>query len=190
VATGARLARVVEALDGRLIEVLTASEVAGVLGVTRQRVYQLADRQGFPSPLGQDDVDSRATLWSRLEVEEWNLKTRTAGRPPSEPVGPTGFAIDMKVTFDARFGPSDAGRAALKEAMSRLASRGLVKPEVAWIGDAAQVRLGVAAFDRDEAVATASKIVKLRASLEARIAPEWAITTTIFDVEVLGDYIG
>jgi predicted DNA-binding transcriptional regulator AlpA len=184
---GVRMARVLEDPDGRLVEVLTATEAGVVLGVSRQRVYQLAaEREDFPPPLHQDaDTGGRVTLWSRLEIEEWNLKTRGAGRPPKDPARPIGYGVDVKVSFEPRFAPTDAGMAAFTAAMSRLASRRLVEPAVLWLGNIAFVYLRSVALNPEQAAETASKIIKLRAALEARIAPEWAITTEVQGVEIL-----
>ena len=44
---------------------LTAVEVAELLGVTRQRVYQLRDAPDFPRSSG------RPARWSRADIEQW-----------------------------------------------------------------------------------------------------------------------
>src|SRR2546425_3899212 len=79
-----RLARVVEDADGRLVEVLMAGDVAALLGISRQRVHQLASRRDFPPPLDGPSAGGPA-MWARLDVEEWRLRERRAGRPAPGP---------------------------------------------------------------------------------------------------------
>ena len=184
-----RLARVVEDADGRLVEVLMAGDVAALLGISRQRVHQLASRRDFPPPLDGPSAGGPA-MWARLDVEEWRLRKRRSGRPAEAPDRPTGYAMDIRVAFDPRFAPSPGRKQALAETMSGLASRGLVELEVLWLGDGARVRLGVVAMTLEEATATACKIVQLRVTLGAGIAPEWATTVTVESVEELGQYVG
>lgn len=60
-------------------ELLAATDVAEVLGVSRQRVHQLAERRDFPAPyvrLGSGPV------WTRPAIEAFNQSwTRKPGRP-------------------------------------------------------------------------------------------------------------
>ena len=66
-------------LEGTSIQALTASEVGGILGVSRQRVYQLlSEHADFPRP--RADLP-RGAVWDRGEVEAWSRKVRRAGRP-------------------------------------------------------------------------------------------------------------
>ncbi len=52
------------------MDVVGAPEVAQILGVSRQRVYQLIDTyEDFPAPLAKLAV---GRIWSREAVEEWN----------------------------------------------------------------------------------------------------------------------
>ena len=56
------------------------SEIAELLGLSRQRVYQIlnAPRSRFPQPAAQL---SRGALWNRDEVERWAERDRPSGRP-------------------------------------------------------------------------------------------------------------
>ncbi len=63
------------------VQALTAGEVAKLIGVARQRIYQLADREDFPRPIKET---SRGAVWSREDIERfvrgWE---RRPGRPPA-----------------------------------------------------------------------------------------------------------
>lgn len=50
------------------------TEIAELLGVTRQRAHQLAATYGFPEPLARLAV---GPIWSRKDVERW---AREVGR--------------------------------------------------------------------------------------------------------------
>jgi predicted DNA-binding transcriptional regulator AlpA/predicted nucleotidyltransferase len=65
---------------GRDHLVLAPSEVARLLGVSRQRVYELIrTHQDFPSPLV---TKNGVGLWSRAEIERWASRwARKPGRP-------------------------------------------------------------------------------------------------------------
>jgi predicted DNA-binding transcriptional regulator AlpA len=57
-------------------ELLGATDVARLLGVSRQRVYQLrAATPGFPQPATHL---SRGALWSRADVEAWSRRRAEA----------------------------------------------------------------------------------------------------------------
>lgn len=58
-----------------------AFEIAGMLGVSRQRVHQLAVTSGFPWPVA--DLAS-GRVWKRQAVEEWARRT---GRLPTDDDG-------------------------------------------------------------------------------------------------------
>jgi len=66
-------------------DLLGASEVAKELGVSRQRVYQLAETHtNFPKPVAQL---SRGALWSGTEVRRWAYSwRREGGRPRGKPL--------------------------------------------------------------------------------------------------------
>ncbi len=52
------------------MDVVGAPEVAQLLGVSRQRVYQLIESyEDFPAPLARLAV---GRIWSRAAIEEWN----------------------------------------------------------------------------------------------------------------------
>lgn len=48
-------------------------EIAALLGVSRQRVHQLAARKDFPKPLA---VLHAGKVWRRRDVEAWAHKHR------------------------------------------------------------------------------------------------------------------
>lgn len=48
------------------------TEIAAMLGVTRARAHQLADREGFPTPIGEI---SAGRIWEREDVERWARET-------------------------------------------------------------------------------------------------------------------
>ena len=50
------------------LDLVGATDIARILGVSRQRVYQLAERPGFPKPATSL---ARGALWSRGEIEAW-----------------------------------------------------------------------------------------------------------------------
>lgn len=54
------------------------AEIADMLGVTRQRVHQLAATEGFPKPTA---VLTAATIWVREDVEEWMRATGRLDQP-------------------------------------------------------------------------------------------------------------
>lgn len=61
----------------RVEELVGTSEIADLLGVSRQRVQQLASRPGFPEPVA---VLSAGTIWRKADIERWIIETR-APRP-------------------------------------------------------------------------------------------------------------
>lgn len=48
------------------------TEIAELLGVSRQRVHQLAQSDGFPEPTARL---SAGLIWAREDVEEWAKRT-------------------------------------------------------------------------------------------------------------------
>jgi predicted DNA-binding transcriptional regulator AlpA len=57
-------------------QLMGTSEIAEFLGVTNQRVDQLARRPGFPEPVA---VLAAGRIWSRSHIEAWARRT---GRQP------------------------------------------------------------------------------------------------------------
>ena len=49
------------------------SDIARMLGVTRQRAHQLAASEGFPAPV--ETIGDRIRTWSREAVEDWARET-------------------------------------------------------------------------------------------------------------------
>lgn len=62
------------------LELVGKHEVAEILGVSRQRVDQLADRADFPRPLA---ALRAGRIWRRDSIERWQRKT--GDRPPGRP---------------------------------------------------------------------------------------------------------
>lgn len=62
---------------------LGATDVARLLGISRQRVYQLTEQSHFPKRVAEL---ARGAVWRRSDVEAW-LTTRPhwQGRPPKDP---------------------------------------------------------------------------------------------------------
>ena len=50
------------------MEIVGTTEVARMLGVSRQRVLQLAARPGFPEPLGRLP---KGNVWRKDDVKSW-----------------------------------------------------------------------------------------------------------------------
>jgi hypothetical protein len=61
---------------------LSSGEVARALGISRQRLAQLRDGEGFPEPAGRAGP---SYLWRWAEVERW-LERRRGERPQVDPV--------------------------------------------------------------------------------------------------------
>jgi predicted DNA-binding transcriptional regulator AlpA len=53
------------------------TEIAELLGISKQRAHQLADERGFPKPV---DKDGRGRLWDRRAAAAW-AKTWRRERP-------------------------------------------------------------------------------------------------------------
>jgi predicted DNA-binding transcriptional regulator AlpA len=53
-------------------------DIARLLGVSKQRVHQLASEGLLPAPVGRD---SRGRLWSRQEVQAWARREWWGSRP-------------------------------------------------------------------------------------------------------------
>lgn len=58
-------------------DLMGAAEIGRLLGVSRQRVQQLVNADGFPAPLAVLDMGK---VWRGLDVEEWATNHR-----PSKP---------------------------------------------------------------------------------------------------------
>ncbi|GAA5076613.1 putative DNA-binding transcriptional regulator AlpA [Thermocatellispora tengchongensis] len=60
-------------------DLVSAAEAAEILGVSRQRVHQLADRDDFPRPRYEL---ATGKLWTRADITEFNKRwERKTGRP-------------------------------------------------------------------------------------------------------------
>lgn len=58
-------------------DLMGTSEVAALLGVSRQRVLVIARQTGFPKPLA---VLKMGNVWRGTDVREWASKHRPANR--------------------------------------------------------------------------------------------------------------
>jgi len=69
------------------VEVVGATEGARILGVSRQRFYELQEqREDFPRPV---QVLGRGSLWDAAELERWGkTRHRPPGRPPADKRNP------------------------------------------------------------------------------------------------------
>lgn len=66
-------------MSAELEDLVTGAEVGRRLGVSTQRVHQLAERDDFPAPLGRV---GNSVVWRWADVEAWNANTdRPGGRP-------------------------------------------------------------------------------------------------------------
>lgn len=64
------------------MQLVGVAEIADLLGVSRQRVHQLAAREDFPRPLA---VLVMGSVWDRKTVEEWARETGRIGNDDCEP---------------------------------------------------------------------------------------------------------
>ena len=55
-------------VDDRRVDLVGAQEIADLLGVSRQRVYQLANLPDFPRPVA--DL-AQGRVWLRADVVAW-----------------------------------------------------------------------------------------------------------------------
>jgi predicted DNA-binding transcriptional regulator AlpA len=58
-------------LDSRT-ELVISADIAKRLGLTRQRIHVLANRSGFPPPLGKL---GRSSVWHWASIERWARET-------------------------------------------------------------------------------------------------------------------
>lgn len=61
-------------------ELLGATEVASLIGVTRQRVHQLAKEPGFPEPVARLTLGA---VWRTEDVQRWIQEHRPDGGSPA-----------------------------------------------------------------------------------------------------------
>jgi predicted DNA-binding transcriptional regulator AlpA len=72
------------------LDLVGASEIKKMMGVSRQRVQQLASSSDFPTPAASLDG---GRIWLRSEVQEWidlnrsSLAEDLGGRPSPQPKG-------------------------------------------------------------------------------------------------------
>lgn len=99
--------------------VVGAHEIAEMLGVTKQRVHQLAKTPGFPSPIAHLQA---GTIWNTDDIGEWRTQMRPdTGNvprvPPRDPERPTDDPYDSNVVrfLLSRPGGADWTRGTLTE---------------------------------------------------------------------------
>ncbi len=63
---------------GEFLRLVGAWEIATRLGLSRQRIQQLSDRDDFPAPFGELKM---GRVWWEHEVEEWIHEWRTGEMP-------------------------------------------------------------------------------------------------------------
>jgi hypothetical protein len=67
------------------LDLAGTAEAREILGVSRQRLHELAERPDFPAPKA---VLTAGKLWDRADIEEFNRTwDRRPGRPPKDPSG-------------------------------------------------------------------------------------------------------
>jgi predicted DNA-binding transcriptional regulator AlpA len=66
-----------------LVELVSRSEVARILGVTTRTVQRYTERPDFPEPIGRL---ATGRVWKRVDIEAWARKTLPLpqGRPRKE----------------------------------------------------------------------------------------------------------
>jgi predicted DNA-binding transcriptional regulator AlpA len=64
-------------MDPRSLRIVGAAEIKDLVGVSRQRVYQLAKRPDFPKPYA---VLAQGQVWQVEDVEAWIAEHRDARR--------------------------------------------------------------------------------------------------------------
>jgi hypothetical protein len=69
----------------QLAELVTAAEIGRRLGITRQRVQQLANEGGFPEPLGRV---GHYIVYRWRDVEAWANSNGRTVQSPASPAGP------------------------------------------------------------------------------------------------------
>jgi prophage regulatory protein len=74
-------------MDDETLRFAGAHEIRDLLGVSRQRVYQLARRSDFPKPIA---ILAQGKVWLVSDIEAWIGTYRTKPRPrrskPKEPI--------------------------------------------------------------------------------------------------------
>ena len=69
-------------MDGEPLRLVGAHEIRDLLGVSRQRVYQLAGRSDFPKPVA---TLAQGKIWALADIEAWIGARRQLGRSAAEP---------------------------------------------------------------------------------------------------------
>lgn len=71
-------------MDVKPLRLVGAHEIRDLLGVSRQRVYQLAGRSDFPKPIA---TLAQGKIWAVEDIEEWIGIHRPPrlGQPADEP---------------------------------------------------------------------------------------------------------
>jgi prophage regulatory protein len=67
-------------MDGEPLRLVGAHEIRKMLGVSRQRVYQLAERSDFPNPIA---TLAQGKIWRVDDIEAW-ISAHRAGKGPAQ----------------------------------------------------------------------------------------------------------
>lgn len=59
-------------------ELMGTAEVAALLGISRQRVLQLAQQEGFPAPVAALKMGK---IWRAGDIRQWAADRRPGGQP-------------------------------------------------------------------------------------------------------------
>jgi prophage regulatory protein len=86
-------------MDGERIRLVGAHEIRDLLGVSRQRVYQLAARSDFPQPVA---TLAQGKIWSLSDVEAWIGTHRAGGRDKPAPAAAAGSGAAPPVGHSVR----------------------------------------------------------------------------------------
>jgi predicted DNA-binding transcriptional regulator AlpA len=65
------------------MDLLGTRDIAELLGIARNRAYELVNRKGFPDPIAT--VNARTRMWDRAQVVEWAGEHRYDITPPPRP---------------------------------------------------------------------------------------------------------
>jgi predicted DNA-binding transcriptional regulator AlpA len=78
---------------------LRVIDIAELLGVSKQRAYQIADDPGFPAPVAED---GRGRLWDRRKVQGWQRRWASRETLPLADCWVVGDVVDDVDVFARR----------------------------------------------------------------------------------------
>jgi predicted DNA-binding transcriptional regulator AlpA len=146
------------------------AEAAELLGVSKQRLVDLARDPRFPRP---EDILASGPVWRRAAIEQVDfVTTPRRGRPPLEDVrGLRVFRIRMRVRFKA-YPPITVDRQdAFRRSIESLSSHGgRVMPRVHWQPNrTALVEMGCGGESIEDVVPTVEEIIRRRANYHGHL---------------------